>query len=282
MIQKLQVFSAQPDAPVLPLGGFMPSDDPVQLRAIDGLGPTKAEIASTPFATGRGVQYQGSTTGFRNIVLSLGLNPDWEEQTMSTLRQLLYRYFMTESWTKLRFFSDHLPIVDIEGYVESFEPNMFSQDPEMQVSIICPKPDFVQTDATIIQGLVDDGTIEQVFEYIGTIDTGYELRVEATLENASYSGDITITNKAWGVDQIFAFEGVEIDVTKYLRVSSVKNSKRVSSVDVATGIFTNQLSKMTDESEWPVLKPGENTIKVAGSEPDQAWTLVYFNRFGGL
>lgn len=278
----LQVYSAQPDAPVLPLGGFMPSDDPVQVRNIDGLGPVKAEIASTPFATGRGVQYQGSTTGFRNIVLSLGLNPDWDEQTMSSLRQMLYRYFMPEAWTKLRFTSDHIPTVDIEGYVESFEPNMFSQDPEIQVSIICPKPDFVQTDATIIQGLVDDGTIEQFFDYIGTIDTGYEMRVEATLENPAYSGDLTVINKAWGVDQFFSVEGIEIDVTKHFRLSSVKNSKRVSSVEVATNIFTNQLSKMTDDSEWPVIKPGENTIRVMGSEDDLAWTLVYYNRFGGL
>lgn len=282
MIQKLQVYSPQPDAPVLPLGGFMPSDDPVQVRNIDGLGPIKADIASTPFATGRGVQYQGSTTGFRNIVLSLGLNPDWEEQTMSSLRQLLYRYFMTESWTKLRFVSDHLPEVDIEGYVESFEPNIFSQDPEIQVSIICPKPDFVQTDATILYGVVDDGTVEQVFEYIGTIDTGYEIRVEAALENPSYSGDVTITSTAFAVPQVAEFEGVDIDTTKYLRFCSVKNSKRVASVDVATGIFTNELDKMSDVSVWPVIKPGENTIKVAAAENGQTWTMVYFNRFGGL
>lgn len=282
MIQRIQIFSPQPDAPVLPLAGFMASQDPVQVRNIDGLGPVKADMASTPFATGRGVQYQGSTVGYRNIVLSLGLNPDWENQTMSTLRQLLYRYFMTQSWVKLRFFMDHLPTVDIEGYVESMEPNMFTQDPELQISIICPKPDFIQTDATIIYGVVDDGTTEQVFEYIGTIDTGYELRVEAALENPSYSGPITITSKAWGEDQVAEIDDVIIDVTKYFRFVSVRNAKRVASVDVATDIHTNILSKMTPGSVWPILKPGENTIKVAAEEADQKWSLVYFNRFGGL
>jgi hypothetical protein len=39
---------------------------------------------------------------------------------------------------------------------------------------------------------------------------------------------------------------------------------------------------MSDESVWPLLKPGENLIKVAASEPDQTWTMVYYNRFGGL
>src|ERR1044072_3263406 len=176
----------------------MPSDDPVQVRNVEGLGPIKADIASTPFATGRGEQYQGSTTDKRNIVSTLGLNPDWENQTMSTLRHLLYRYFMTESWVKLRFYSDYLPPVDIEGYVETFEPNMFSEDPEMSISIICPKPDFIQTDATIVYGVVDDGTLETSFEYIGTIDTGYELRIEASIPNVAYTGPITITTTAFG------------------------------------------------------------------------------------
>lgn len=282
MIERVEVFSPQPDAPVLPLSGFMPSDDPIQVRNIEGLGPINANISSTPFATGRGEQYQGSTTGKRNIVLTLGMNPDWENQTMSTLRQLLYRYFMTESWVKLRFYSDYLPPADIEGYVETFEPNMFSEDPEMVISIICPKPDFVQTDATIIYGVVDDGTLETSFEYIGSIDTGYELRVEASIPNVAYSGPITIISTAFGEPQLVEVDPITVDVTQYFKFSSVRNAKRVATVAVADGIFTNQLAKMSDESVWPVLKPGENLITVAATEPDQTWTMVYYNRFGGL
>jgi hypothetical protein len=282
VLQKMEVFSPQPDAPVLPLGGFMPSQDAVHVRDIDGLGPVKADIASTPLATGRGEQYQGSTMGKRNIVLALGLSPDWENQTMSSLRQLLYRYFMPQSWVKLRFTSDHLPICEIEGYVESFEPNMFSRDPEMTVSIICPKPDFIQADATIIYGKVDDGTTEQVFEYVGTIETGYELRVAASLENPSYTGDITIVTTAWAEPQFVVVENLVVDVTQYFRFCSVVNAKRVSTVTVADSLLHNQLDKMTNESVWPVLKPGENTITVAAAENDQDWTMVYFNRFGGL
>jgi hypothetical protein len=282
VLTKMEVFSPQPDAPVLPLGGFMPSQDPIHVRDIDGLGPVNANIASTPLATGRGEQYQGSTTGKRNIVLALGLNPDWVDQTISTLRQMLYRYFMPQSWVKLRFTSDHLPVCEIEGYVESFEPNMFSKDPEMSISIICPKPDFIQADATIIYGKVDDGTIESVFDYVGTIETGYEFRVAASLENPSYTGDLTLVTTAFGEDQLVVVEDILIDVTQFFRFCSVVNAKRVSTVAVADGIFTNRLDKMTPESVWPVLKPGENVITVAGAENDQDWTLVYFNRFGGL
>lgn len=283
MITKMEVFSASPSAPVLPLGGFMPNDDPVQIKNIDGLGPVKAEITSTPYATGRGELPQGSSVGKRNIVLTLGFNPDWEQQqTMSSLRQILYRYLMPQAWTKLRFFSQELPTVDIEGIVESFEPNIFSQDPEVQVSILCHKPDFVESDVTILSGLVDDGTIETVFDYIGTTPTGFELRVDKTEANPAYTGDLEIVVKSPVKPQTFEVASVTIDAAKYFKLSTVRNAKRVQSISVVGGVATNLLSSMSDISVWPQLEPGENVLSVGALENGQAWTLAYFNRFGGL
>lgn len=283
MITKVEVFSPQPDAPVLPLGGLMPFDDPIHIRNIDGLGPVKADIARTPFASGRGSLYQGSSTPDRNIVLTLGFNPDWEgQQTVASLRQLLYRYLMPENWTKLRFFSQELPDVDIEGYVESCEPNMFSQDPEFQVSIICPEPDFIEADATIYNGVVDDGTLELEFEYAGTIATGYELRVDFAVDNPAYTGPLTIFHTAFAEEQMFKVDPVTIDAVRYFKLSSVVNAKRVSAVAKADGAITNLLAVMTGDSVWPQIKAGENLFRIAANENGQAWTLAYFNRYGGL
>ena len=282
MLRRMEVFSANPSAPELPLGGFMPSDDPVQVRNITGLEPVKADITSTGLATGRGETLQGSSTGKRNIVMTLGLNPDWAEQTMTTLRHQLYRYFMPEQWTKLRFFSDELPVVDIEGIVESFEPNMFSQDPEIQISILCHKPDFIEADATIYTGVVDDGTLELEFDYVGNVETGLEVRVDRTVENVAYSGNVIFTLRSPEKPQILEVAGIVIDHTQYLKVSSVQGGKRVQVISVVDGASTNILSKMTDASVWPVVKPGENVLSVAATEDGQAWTMAYFNRFGGL
>lgn len=283
MITKIELFSLQPDAPVLPLGGFMPNDDPVQIRSVTGLEPVKANIATTPFASGRGVLYQGSTTPQRNIVMALGLNPDWEgQQTMASLRHILYRYLMPENWTKLRFFSQELPDVDIEGYVESFEPNMFSEDPEVQVSIICPRPDFIEADATIYDGVVDDGTLEEVFEYAGTIRTGFELRIDGTVNNPDYTGDITVKLTSFGVQEHFTITPVTVDGQRYFKLSTVRNSKRAQSVSKADGSLTNLLSGVTGDSVWLEIKPGENVLSIAAAEMGQVWTMAYFNRYGGL
>ena len=282
MITKMEVFSAQPSAPELPLGGFMPSDDPVHVRDIQGLGPVKADFTSTALASGRGEQLQGSSTGKRNIVLTLGLKPDWENQTMATLRQLLYAYLMPEQWCKLRFFTDYLPTVDIEGYVESFEPNIFSEDPEVQISVLCHKPDFIEADATIIEGAVDDGSLEVEFEYIGTIATGFEVRVQRTVGNPSYTGALEIVMRSPIEAQAFEVDPVTIDTDKYFKLSTVRHAKRVVSIAHVDGNITNLLGSVTSLSVWPEIKPGTNVISVSAEEPNQAWTLAYFNRFGGL
>lgn len=282
MITRMELFSAQVSAPELALGGFMPSDDPVQVRNIEGLGPVKADITSTALASGRGEQHQGTFTGKRNIVMTLGLNPDWENETMATLRQRLYTYLMPEQWTKLRFFSSHLPTCDIEGIVESFEPNMFSEDPEIQVSVICHKPDFVDVDATIFNGVVDDGTEELSFEYIGSVPTGFEVRIDGSTDLPAYTGDITVVNKTPIEPQMFQVIDVTINALKFFKLTSIRNQKRVANLSTAGGVVTNLMAKMTDESVWPEIRMGENNFSVAAETPGQVWTLAYFNRFGGL
>lgn len=282
MITKVEAFSQQPDAPELPLGGFMPSDDPVYIRGLDGIGPVKATITTTPLSE-RGEAYQGSSTPKRNIVLTLGLSPDWAgNQTMASLRHILYRYFMPEQWCKLRFYSDELPRADIEGYVEGFEPNIFSEDPEIQISIICPNPDFIEPDATILKGVVDDGTIETVFEYLGTLDTGFELRVDRTIENPSYTGGLDITLTAERKDQLFRVTPVTIDTAKYFKLTTVRGRKRVQSIAEVDGAASNLLGNLDAISVWPVIKPGENVFKIDAAENGQAWTLAYFTKLGGL
>lgn len=279
----MEAYSQWASAPELPLGGFMPSDDPVQVRDIQGIGPVKADITSTQSATGRGELPQGVSTGKRNIVLTLGLNPNWQDQTISSLRRLLYAYFMPEQWCKLRFFSDDMPTVDIEGDVESFEPNIFSQDPEIQISILCLKPDFIDVDSTIYTGVTDDGSTELEFEYTGTVATGIELQVSRTVAVPSYTGLITITLQSPDV-QIFAIDPVTIDTLKYFKLNSTKGMRRVQNVAVADGAVTNLLDRMADDAVWPELKPGQNVISVAAAIAGrgQAWTLAYYNRFGGL
>jgi hypothetical protein len=281
VIQKMELFSARPSAPVLPLSGATANTDPIQVRNVDGMGPVKAEITTTKLGSGgRGVIKQGENVDARNLVITVGLNPDWEENTMASLRHQLYAYLMPPEWVKVRFYSDELPPVDIEGYVESMDPNIFSSDPELQISIICPDPDFIDTSATLIYGLVDDED-EIEFTYIGTVDTGFELRVQQTGANPTFTGslDVEVQNSK---TETFSIDPVTINGVKSFKLSTINGAKRAMNIDVADGLITNLLAAVTDGSVWPRVRPGQNVIKVSGTEEGQSWTLGYFNRFGGL
>lgn len=282
MVTRVEVFGASPSAPELPLGGFMPNDDSIQIKNIDGLGPVAANIESTQYATTRGELYQGSSVGKRNIVMTLGYNPDWEgDQTIASLRQKLYRYFMPQFWVKLRFFTDEYPPADIEGYVESFDPNIFSQDPEVQISVVCPKPDFIEADASIITGVVDSAN-EFEFEYVGTVDTGFELAIRSAPARVNYTGVINVTLMSPETPQLFSVNPVTISATQYFKLSTVPNAKRVETVAVIDGAVMSLIRQMSNDSVWPVIQPGPNILKVGATLPGQVWTLGYFNRFGGL
>ena len=90
----LGLRSLVPTLPLLEDGDA--GSDPIQVIGIDGLGPVKAAITTAPFGAFDGEAYVGASVGKRNIVLTIGLHPDWAIQTIEELRQLLYNYFMSE------------------------------------------------------------------------------------------------------------------------------------------------------------------------------------------
>jgi hypothetical protein len=278
MITRIELFNPfRTSTPDLTLVGSMPHDDPVQLLNIDGLDPVTSEISSTPFATGRGELFQGASTPKRNLVFTLGLNPNWENQTIASLRKLLYAYLMPELWVRFRFFTDDYPPCQITGIVESFEPNIFSQEPEIQVSVICPKPDFVAVDATLINGII---SAEYSFDYLGTVSTGFELRIKNSAENPAYTGNLEIRNETLGRTQKFEISSVTIDSGRSFLMNTVKSSRRVENI-YDNGVV-NILSQMVVSSDWPELLPGDNLLHIIGEEAGQEWRLGYFNRYGGL
>ena len=276
MLTSMEVSPDLPGAPDLPIGGFVPNANPIQIRNIDGLGPPKADIQSTPFATARGEFFQGSSTETRNIVLTLGLNPNWLDQTMSNLRQLLYRYFMTESFARYRFFSDEMETVEALGMVESFEPNIFSDDPEIQISVICDRPDFVAVDDTTITGTTSPDPV--TVTYVGTVNAGFTLHIDGS---GGYTGDIEVSNNVGPLSQDFLVNDVTLNSSNNFELNSLHGQRHVHRL--SSDGDTNLLQKTTKSSTWPEFSPGDNSLVVRlFGGPGLDWTLTYNNRYGGL
>ena len=116
-----------------------------QVVSIEGLNPPNAQInRSTVFGID-GSKYNSARLQERNIVITLKLNGDVEENRLN-----LYRFFRTTDWCKFHYKNEHRN-VHIEGYIETVECSLFTSAEIMQISIICPDPYFKDA-----QTIVDD------------------------------------------------------------------------------------------------------------------------------
>lgn len=112
-----------------------PEKSGLVIKEITGLGPVEADINMTEFASGDGSYYNSARVGERNIVLNLLYmgKPDIE-----STRQLTYKYFPVKKNLTLTFTLDNR-VAYIQGYVESNDVNMFSEQSGAQISILCPE-----------------------------------------------------------------------------------------------------------------------------------------------
>jgi hypothetical protein len=262
--------------PLLPLSEHGAQTDPIQILNIDGLGPVKANVNTSPFGSIDGEAFHGASIGGRNIVITFGLNPDWDTWSMDGLRRLLYQYFIPKHPIRLVFQNnDDLPAMEIRGYVETVEPNMFTKDVEVQVSIICPDPYFNAVEPTILSGTTND-PIE--INYTGSIEVGVFVKVVYGSSFFANTIGIQIGNPS---ETFFEVWG-DVSTDRYFLVSSIPGNKYVRVVDINTGAITNLLHRVTSGSAWPTIKPGLNdfTVLVNGGVHD--WELVYYEKHGAL
>jgi hypothetical protein len=280
VLTKLEAFSSWESAPTLPLSdGGREETDLIQIRNIDGLDPVVAAVNTSPFGSVDGVAYTGSSVAARNIVITLHPNPDWHDWTFESLRRLIYSYFMPKLLTRLVFYSDDIPPVEIYGYVESVAVNPFSKDVEMLVSILCPDPYFTAVTATLVTGDTSDGSNPVDIPYEGNIEAGINVEVLRASDPAPTYIAIQV-----GEAVISYFRATaSVDATKYFLMNSVPGAKYVRNVAWNTGVITNLLSQLQTGSQWPTLKPGVNDFSVITDTPGhQQWQLRYFERYGGL
>lgn len=284
MLNKLEVYQSRVVNPPLPFEeAGVTAEDPIQIKNIDGLGPVAAAISSTAYGSTDGEVLNGVSVGKRNIVITFGLNPNWADQTMATLRKALYQYFMPKLEVTLRFHSSHMPVVEIKGVVESMDPPLFAKDPQIQVSIICVKPYFMDVVDSVIFGttIAINDPARDLIEYSGSVETGFKLKVTSTTAVPDFGGSVQIVNSAPYTD-VFGVGPLVISATRYLDVSTVLGDKRVHERPIGEGESINLLSRLSAPSKWLTLNPGANRFAVWSTDPGLSWELTYRARYGGL
>lgn len=271
MLTKVEVYDIRNNKLDLPLVGGRP----FPIRDISGLDPIDGSVTSSDNAGHFGVQYQGIQGGARNIVLTLGLEPDFASDTVASLRLSLYRFFSIGSLVRMRFISTHLPTVEILGYVETCTAPMFVQTPFAQVSIVCTDPSFVGVTPVVVNGNSSDAVATPI-SYLGSDPSGFVLTIAA---DRALSG-FTIQNSAPEAESLaFTFN---IASGKFARASTVYGDKYAIISDTAVGAGSSIMRGLVAGSVWPELKPGNNDLLVNISGAAVPWTLTYTERYGGL
>lgn len=247
---------------------------------IGGLGPVKATIVSSSFAGQDGTQFQNSRREERNIVLQLGLEPDYVTTTAQDLRHKLYKFFMTKSKVDLKFYDSTDLVVDISGRVETCDPAIFSDKPGVEVSILCNDPDFIDPTIMELEHETSDNTTDEIgkllIPYLGTVETGLVLVLnvdrpltEFTIYHETPDGSLTSTDIAAAL--------VAGDI---VTLNTVVGSKGLSLV--RGGTPSSLLYAKSPQSGWIELVEGDNYIRVYTEGAAIPYTVTYTNRYGGL
>lgn len=274
MLTRLEVTNSSGETLVLPLTnegtGYI-------VQEIDGLGPVKASVVSSTFANFDGAQHQSSRREMRNITIKLGLEPDYYDQTIRSLRQEIYAWFIPKSYVRLRFHLGTGIDYDIYGYVESLDAPLFTKDPALDISILCMKPDFIDSDATIINGTSTATLSETSFVYRGTSPTGFLFTLMPNRNISSFDIHLRMPD---GTYQSMSFTSALLS-GDILTVNTVLGEKAVTRLRAS--VETSMLQSLTSASRWPQLVSGTSHLRVyvPGSVPIP-YKITYKNAYGGL
>lgn len=255
------------------------------VKSIEGLDPVKATLVSSSFANQDGEQYHSSRREARNIKIKLGLEPDWAAEDVKTLRDQLYAFFMPKTKAMLGFhmFDVHAQnILEqtldllIAGRIESFDTPLFTDEPEVDISVMCFDPDFYDPIGVIFEGMTVSDQTEAVLAYKGTVETGVVL----TLRPDRAIDEFTIYHRPPDeslrtID--FSYPLVAGDV---LVITSVLGSKSVKLT--RAGTESSVLFAISPQSGWLELQPGNNNLRVYATGAPVPFSIDYITKYGGL
>lgn len=250
------------------------------IESIDGLGPVKADINTTNMALNDGGVFNSSRLGSRNIVLQLRF---LENLTIEQTRQLSYKYFPAKQEVDLIFETDERK-VEINGWVESNEPNIFSPEERTQISIICPDPyfysisddditetvfsalmpqfEFPFSNESLENKLIIVGDIqtkrENTVYYGGDIETGVVINMYATgrVDNVTIYNIKPREKMRIDTDKITTLTGSGIVSGDQIVISTLTGKKSVTLI--RGGIYTNILNCVDKDADWFHLSKGDN------------------------
>lgn len=229
----------------LPLEGLDQTANYI-LKAADGLGPP-----SVAPRISQGV-YHGKSVVERQIVLKIGLEPDWASgQRVGQLRDQLYGLLTpgVSDVITVELLLDSTVVANVKGQVSQMEINPFTREPEMAVTIDCYTP-YLSAPAAI--DLVPTSRSVPTILNEGTAPAGFTAELTFTAARDSWSlirGSEQIRfDYSFAVDDILQFGTIEGN-----RYAQRKRGSSTVSI----------LSSIASDFSWMQLHGGLNSFTVS-------------------
>lgn len=283
-----------------------PYENGIAIKSVTGLGPERASINYTESATLDGGVYNSARRTVRNIVFNLIFVETYTGDSIETVRQRTYRYFQLKKPITIFIETDNNRL-QISGYVEYNQPEIFSRQETTQISVLCPDPYFYSGDgeiSTVFSNVTPlfefpfsnpvstrslfFGNIElsthKDLVYDGSADSGMQIEIQANgaatnirvynmYDETSFLLDTSIvaslTGQAFGTGDVFV-------------VSTFPGKKFVHLI--RNGLTTNMIAALSRNSTWLQLYPGVNPIYYT-AETGQAnleFTIKYTPKYEGV
>lgn len=247
-----------------------PEETGLVITSIDGLGASDATINVDNLATIDGGIFNSARVDARNINFNFKFlfSPTVEDVRLKT-----YKYFPIKKKIKMRFITDNND-AEIEGYVESNDPSVFSKSEGTSINVVCPDPYFysVKNDITLFSGIepefefpLENDSLEEsllclgdyvrdpmkTIYYFGAGDVGVVINIHAV----GSVKNITVNN----VDTRESIKvNLDLKAGDQIIISTVKGNKYAHLI--REGEETNILNRLGRNIGWFTLKSGENTF----------------------
>lgn len=259
---------------------YIGADTEYKVRNIDGLGPVKANISTIESGIDPGGIYLSGKDGVRNIVITMGFDPDYNAGwSLTDIRNRLYEVFMPQSKVELEFTTEHKGVLLIDGIVESHEPVIFSKDPLVQISIICVDPYFRTTAPETVVNVPSEASDMPIFfiPFDGEVPVGFKM--EYTLANDKPSGTILMSSLPREGENYFQV-GMPFLIGDKVMFSTVKGDRYVRYIRNAA--TNNALPFFSGSLIQNKLRRGQNYFQFT----DYGWIndlkFSYNKLYGGL
>lgn len=257
-----------------------PEKTGIIIQKIEGLGPPTASINTTKVSSGDGDVYNSARADSRNIVFTLAF---MFSPTVEDVRQKTYKYFPIKKPVTLLFETDNR-VCKTTGYVESNEPDIFSDEETTQISIVCPDPYFVSagsyentvvtfygvepnfefpfSNESLTEPLIEFGIIknrqEENIWYDGDTEVGLIIRMHALGEVRQVTIYNTGTRETMKIDtdKLAEITGSGIVNGDEITISTVKGNKYIELL--RAGKTYNILNALDRNTDWFQLSKGDN------------------------